>query len=131
MSIFIDTSAFYALASSSDEFHDYAKKTYKKLLEDNKHLITTSYIFIETMALIHRRLGFETLEAFVNSIRESVEIIWVDKYLHENAWQKLKTKKSENISFVDCVSFLVMHEKNIKEVLANDIHFKNERFLLL
>lgn len=102
MSVFIDTSAFYALASSSDEFHDYAKKTYRKLLENNKHLITTSYVFIETIALIHRRLGFEALEAFVNSIQESVEIIWVDKHLHEKSWRKLKTKKSENISFVDC-----------------------------
>ena len=131
MSIFVDTSAFYALTSSSDEFHDYAKRIYQKLLENNKHLITTSYVFIETIALIHRRLGFEVLETFINSIQESVEIIWIDKYLHEAGWKKLKTRRSESLSFVDCVSFLVMYEKKIKEVLANDPHFKKEGFILL
>jgi predicted nucleic acid-binding protein len=44
MNTFVDTSAFYALASSSDEFHDSAKKTYQRLLYNDEQLVTTSYI---------------------------------------------------------------------------------------
>ena len=130
MSVYIDTSAFYALASSSDVFHDSAKKIYQRLLQDNKHLITTSYVLIETIALIHRRLGFEVLETFVDSIQEVVEIIWVDKDLHEAGWKKLETRRGKDDSLVDCVSFLAMHEKKIKDVFANDPHFKREGFIL-
>lgn len=130
MSIFVDTSAFYALTSASDEFHGSAKKIYQRLLQDNERLITTSYVLIETMALIHRRLGFEVLEMFMNSIQETIEIIWVDKDLHERGWKELKTRKSENVSMVDCLSFLAMREKKIKEVFANDPHFKKEEFIV-
>ncbi len=56
--VIIDTSAFYALMSANDSFHRRAADTYERLIDREQELWTTSYALVETMALVHRRLGF-------------------------------------------------------------------------
>ena len=41
--ILIDTSAFYALISTSDEFHERATALYTDLIDQRANLYTTSY----------------------------------------------------------------------------------------
>jgi hypothetical protein len=66
--VLVDTSAFYALLSSTDEFDERARTAYERLLDREQELWTTSYILVEMAALTHRRLGFEALETFVRSV---------------------------------------------------------------
>lgn len=128
MKVFVDTSAFYALASATDEFHHRAREIYKELLAEDAKLLTSSYVLVESFALIQSRLGFEVLRAFVNSIQDLVEIVWVDEDLHWKAWKSLQEKKTA--SFVDCTSFLIAREKKAR-VFAFDEDFAEEGFTLL
>lgn len=57
MSVFVDTSAWFALASATDQDHQAARAIYRDLVDRNEVLVTTSYALAETMALIQYRLG--------------------------------------------------------------------------
>ena len=128
MKVFFDTSAFYALASATDEFHDRAREIYKDILTKGFELLTSSYVLVEIFALIQNRLGFTVLEKFVESIEGIFSIYWVDEKLHRKAWQLLKEK--QKISFVDCSSFLIA-EKTGATIFAFDPDFKAQGFKVL
>jgi uncharacterized protein len=95
--ILIDTLAFYALISDTDEFHQRAVSTYAELIDQRAELYTTSYVLVETKALIHRRLGFRSLPDFIDSMRESVSVMGIDRHTHWRSWEILKFCSSEDL----------------------------------
>ena len=100
-SIMIDTSAFYALASEADEFHDSAVSIYEDLMEREQVLWTTSYALVETIALVHRRLGFDTLSQLLAVIESNVEVFWIDSSLHSTAMREFTSSEGRGLSLVD------------------------------
>ena len=62
--VLIDTSALYAIRSATDLFHDRASAAFERLKDTNPELWATSYTLVETVALLHRRLGFEVVSEF-------------------------------------------------------------------
>jgi len=46
MKTFVDTSAFYALADTTDRHHSVARKIYEELI-GKEELITTDYVLLE------------------------------------------------------------------------------------
>jgi len=61
MSLFVDTSAFFAVLDGSDLHHPKARQIWKNLIESNEDLISTSYVLVETFALVQSRLGMEAV----------------------------------------------------------------------
>lgn len=99
--VLIDTSAFYALISASDDFHNEARQTYEGLIDREQELWTTSYILVEMTALVHRRLGFDPLRTFMEGIENIVQVFWVDRTVHNEAWKQLLASHGAGLSFVD------------------------------
>ncbi len=128
--ILIDTSAFYALVSASDEFHPKAKAIYGRLVDEKAELYTSSYIFVESTALIHHRLGFRALKTFVDSVRESLHFLWVDRRTHWQAWETLKETSGRGLSFVDCTT-VVLAKALSASVFAFDEDFRQQNIPLL
>jgi predicted nucleic acid-binding protein len=56
MKIFVDTSAFYALADEDDRYHHQAEEFYSSVITRDQ-LVTTDYILVECWFLIGSRLG--------------------------------------------------------------------------
>lgn len=123
--VLVDTSAFYALISSSDEFHQRAGAIYTDLVDRQVDLYTTSYVLVEFMALIHRRLGFSVLDNFVNTVRDVVTVLWVDSLNHWEAWDLLKARQGRGLSFVDCTTLVLARSLNAK-LFAFDEDFIRE-----
>ena len=100
--ILVDTSAFYALRSATDLFHNRARVAYERLLDREQELWTTSYTLVETVALMHRRLGFEVVSAFSEwSRRSNLQVHWIDKRMHDEAWDRFMAEQGRGLSFVD------------------------------
>ena len=133
MRVFFDTSAFYALASQTDIHHQAAKAFYEEAFVNTEEIqfVTSSYILVESFALIQNRLGFSVLKKFAQSIQGFVNIIWVGQEEHEFAWKFLLTRKDKNVSFVDCVSFILMKREGISTAFSFDSDFKIEGFKLV
>ncbi len=100
--VLIDTSAFYALRSASDLFHSRASDAYERLLDREQELWTTSYTLVETVALLHRRLGFEVVSEFSEwRDRSGLEVLWIDSRMHAEAWDRFMAERGQGLSFVD------------------------------
>ena len=69
--IFVDTSAIFALADELDIHHQEAKRLFDALLRTERRRVTHSYVLIESMALLQRRLGREQAMEFATVRRRS------------------------------------------------------------
>jgi len=123
--VFIDTSAVLALMVGSDRAHRSAVAAFEKLRNRQAELVTTSYVLVETYALLDRRLGREAVLDFRESFAPLVRVIWVDGELHERGLDRLG-KSSHSLSLVDAVSFETIREYRILEAFAFDRHFERE-----
>jgi len=120
-----DTSAFYALVSDADEFHQRATGIYADLTDQRAEVYTTSYVLVECMALIQRRLGFSALDRFVDWAKDAIIVLWIDERSHRSAWEIMKTREGKGLSFVDC-TVLVLARSLTAKVFAFDQGFTRE-----
>ena len=110
--VVVDTSAFYALISASDEFHDSSVAAYERLVDRDLELWTTSHALVETIALVHRRLGFETLSQLLAVIESNVQVFWIDSSLHSTAMREFTSSAGRGLSLVDWTIVLVARIKS-------------------
>ena len=123
--ILVDTSAIFALLSPDDRFHAQSRNAFSEFVERGDQLYTTSYVLVESSALIHRRLGFEVLRAFIQSIQGLWETIWIDRSTHETIWDRMRAKEGVRLSLVDW-SVIVSAERTRSAIFAFDSDFSLE-----
>src|SRR3990170_2025119 len=105
MSIFVDTSAFYAIIDNTDKQHDTAVSTWQKLLGNSEELVTSSYVLSEMIALLHGRFGTATVRRFVKDNLPAVKIEWVSFELYFSALgSMLAIPGKSGPSLTDCVN---------------------------
>ncbi len=120
--ILVDTSAIYAIVSLSDRFHAQAREIYSELLERGDRLYITSYVLVESSALIHRRLGSESLRAFIESIQGIWETLWIYQSTHEQLWNRMRAQGDSRLSLVDW-SVIVSAENTRSTIFTFDSDF--------
>lgn len=122
-SVVIDTSAFYALVSLEDRFHSQAHTVLRLLIADERPLVTTSYVLVETQALIMRRFGFRTVSEWMSSVLSLVEFVWINHESHHEAWTKVEEQGGSGLSLVDWTVALEAHRRNAS-IFAFDRGFR-------
>ncbi|NIA28792.1 MAG: PIN domain-containing protein [Actinobacteria bacterium] len=132
MTIFVDTSALFAVLDSEDNNHNTAKEIWLKLLANESKLLCSNYILVESFALIQRRLGIEAVSVFQNAILPVVNTFWIDEQLHLAATSVVVLAASRRkLSLVDCSSFIIMRKLSIETAFTFDKHFLEEGFTCL
>ncbi|MGO8759850.1 MAG: type II toxin-antitoxin system VapC family toxin [Terracidiphilus sp.] len=125
MSLFVDTSIWYAAVDSSDRDNNRAKA----ILKSDEPLVISDLILVEAWMLLSRRLGREVAERFWGGLRESaVAIETVGPADLEAAWQIGISWRDQDFSIVDCTSFAVMRRLGIERAASLDDHFAVYRF---
>lgn len=130
MSVFVDTSAWFALASVTDQDHKAARAIWRDLVDRNEALVTTSYALAETMGLIQHRLGWKPLELFATAAR-TVDVVWIDETRHREAEALVFARRRRAINVVDAAGFVVMRALGLDTAFAYDEDFAREGFRLL
>lgn len=72
MTVFVDTSALYALIDADDDNHAAASTRFAALR--GQELISHSYVLVETLALVGRRLPWAARETFIDTILPLVDV---------------------------------------------------------
>lgn len=129
--VFVDTSAILALLNPADLHHDRAHLSFGELRDTEAELVTTSFVLIEAYALIGRRMGLEAVRAFRSDFAPLLEVLWVDRELHESGLDLLLDRQQRHLSLVDAVSFLAIRQDRIDRVFAFDRHFNREGFSMV
>ena len=128
MKIFVDTSAFYALADEDDRHHSQARDFYSSVIQ-RFQLVTTDYILVECWFLMSGRLGRRAAVEFWEGLRLGiVELIKVEPQDLEKAYQIIRKYHDQELSLVDATSFAVMEREGIETVFAFDPDFQVYRF---
>jgi uncharacterized protein len=126
--VYIDTSAFLAVLDKDDDNHENSKKKWISILDSKEKLICSSYVLVETCALLQSRLGIEALRAFHDDIIPILDIKWIDDYVHNIGMNAVLAANRRQLSLVDCVSFAVMRRLGIDKVFTLDSHFFEQSF---
>ena len=75
MIVFADTSALFALLVRDDRMHLKARKNFAWFAAQGVQLITSSYVLVETIALLQRRIGLPAVNDFNAKIAPVLEIV--------------------------------------------------------
>ena len=128
MTVFVDTSALFALLDADDQHHSHARSAWTRLIEDEERLTTSNYVLVETYALVRSRLGVAALRALVEDLVPILDVLWLDTDLHEHASAALLAAGRRRLSLVDCTSFVLMRHHGFQRVFAYDRHFTDQGF---
>ncbi|MFW6089721.1 MAG: type II toxin-antitoxin system VapC family toxin, partial [Gemmatimonadota bacterium] len=120
MTTFVDTSAIYAILDADDEFHDRARRSWAELLSNGATLLTTSYVLVETFALVQARLGMDAVRGLSDHLLPAIRTIEVTLDDHDGAVQALLAASRRDLSLVDCTSFLVMRRLGVRSAFTFD-----------
>lgn len=124
--VFTDTSALFALLHQQDENHMRATRAFATLRARQAPLVSTSYVVVETYALLARRLGLDAVAGFRTEFAPLLDIVWVDEPLHEAGLDLMMDRRQRLLSLVDAVSFALIRRDRLLEAFAFDEHFDQQ-----
>ena len=125
MTIFVDTSSFYAAADSSDRSHERAKR----VLGAGEPLVTSDHVLAEAWLLLRHRLGRPAAIEFWEAIRAGASAVeHVGPADLEVAWNIAAEYEDQDFSLVDMTSFAVMQRIGVLRAASLDDDFAIFRF---
>lgn len=125
MSIFVDTSVWYAAADAGESSNQRAKQ----ILARGEPMITSDHVLAETWRLLRSRISRNAANRFWEGLRGGVAMVeCVSPADLETAWQIGMAYADQDFSLVDCTSFAVMRRLGIERVASFDHHFAIFRY---
>ena len=125
MSLFVDSSVWYAAADAGDVGNSRAQE----VLSQGERLVTTDHVLVETWLLVRHRLRRHAAERFWEGLRAGVAAIeCVTSADLEAAWAIGDAFSDQEFSIVDRTSFAVMERLGIRRAASFDDDFSSYRF---
>src|SRR3990172_3592459 len=125
MSLFVDTSVWYAAADAGDVGNGRARE----VLSRGDRLVTTDHVLVETWLLLRHRVHRQAAERFWEGLRAGVAAVEsVTSADLEGAWAIGEAFSDQEFSIVDRTSFAVMERRGIRRAASFDHDFSIYRF---
>lgn len=130
-SIFLDTGAILALALPGDKYHIAVVSAVGNLAD--AHIVTTEAVLTEVCSFLAHHSVRNLAVRAINEIRsdDTIEVIPASSDLFERAYTLFAKRTDKDWSLVDCLSFEVMHLRQITQALTTDKHFLQAGFDVL
>jgi predicted nucleic acid-binding protein len=123
--LFVDTGGWLLLADESERLHRPAVEAKNAWLEEGGVLLSTNYVFDETLTTLRARLGLDVAEKWWKRVEGSPRVRW--EWLTPGHVDKAAAMffrwHDKPFSFTDCTSFVVMRERRVGVALTSDHHF--------
>jgi len=125
MSVFVDSSAWFAAANVKDRNNAAAKR----LLAASGNLITTDYVLVESWLLMRRQIHRQAADGYWQGIRGGLAVVEkVDLADLDAAWAIGEAFPDQDFSIVDRTSFVVMERLGLTRVASFDSDFAIYRY---
>jgi uncharacterized protein len=125
MSLFVDSSVWYAGVDASDLDNSRAKA----ILATDESFVTTDHVLLETWFQLRNHIHRKAAERFWEGLRSgiaAVEPVGIADL--ETAWQIGVSFPDQDFSLVDRTSFAVMRRLGIERAASFDNHFAVFRY---
>jgi len=126
--IFLDTSAVFAVLDPDDESHLPALAAWNRVLTEDEPIVTTSYVLLESFALVQRRLGLDAVRDLSEDWEPILNIVWLEERDHVAGVTALLIAGRRDLSLVDCTSFEIIRRLGIRRCFTFDPHFRDQGF---
>ena len=125
--VFVDTSAWYALAAADDRSHERAVRL---LSEHQGRLTTTDHVLVETWVVARSRRHRSAADELIATILEDnvAEVLTATPNDIVSALRIGEIFADQDFSMIDRTSWAVMERCGISEAVAFDIDFSIYRF---
>lgn len=130
--IYIDTGAFLARYIHRDQYHQQATKFWHHLGDAKESCFTSNFVLDEIFTLLARRAGysFAAQKALTIYSSEVLTILRPDEKDEKEAIELFEKFADQNVSFTDCISFILMRKRKLKRAFSFDKHFELAGFKL-
>jgi hypothetical protein len=120
--IFLDTSAFVALADRRDAQHEAARRLLRSLGRKRRPLLTSTYVIDEVLTLLRMHVSHATAVAVGEVLMRThwCRVVDVSEDTRTAAWQLFVRYADQFFSFTDCTSFALMRTMKIDEAFTFD-----------
>ncbi|HUL38228.1 MAG TPA: PIN domain-containing protein [Thermodesulfobacteriota bacterium] len=129
--IFVDSSAWIALADKDDSHHKEAASGYPSIFKNRKNLITSNLVIAETYIVLLKELRHEAAIEFLERIKASPRILKIcsNEDIETEAEGILAKYIDQDFSYADAVSFVIMKRQKIRKAFCFDKHFVTAGFI--
>lgn len=130
MSVFLDTSALYALADAKDAHHAEARRIVERLKAEGAGLCVHEWIVLESVWLVQKRLGREAavrLGLFFQN-NPILKIHFLDASFLEEVFSRYENRHA--LGMVDAASLLLMERLGLSRAFSFDRGFAAAGFSL-
>jgi predicted nucleic acid-binding protein len=122
--LFVDTSAFFALANLADNHHAEAVAAFESSV-GHDDLKTSDHVVVETWYLIRSRLGRNAAMRFWDGFDGGViTVVGATAEDFRRGREIAQASSDQTFSIVDCTSFALIERLRIRRAFAFDRHFR-------
>lgn len=125
--IFLDTSYVLALVNTADQYHEQARRVAATV---ESPFVTTEAVLVEIGNALSRarwrHLAIDTLHDLRTD--PDIKVVPVSSELFEQAVALFSARSDKEWGLTDCISFVVMEQRNLTQALTTDRHFEQAGF---
>ena len=131
--VFLDTSYAVALSVANDQYHGKAMEIRDWLKTESARIVTTRAILVEIGNFMAKVRYRDAAVALLDVLEKdsSVEIVPLSESLYERAFRLYRERSDKEWSLTDCISFVVMEDRNLTGALTTDEDFEQAGFRAL
>lgn len=128
--LFVDTGFLVALNARRDQWHVAAQTCWRSVLESRASLVTTTFVLDEVVTSLNaRNMHPLAIEVGVQILESPVfTLLHVDDDLLSRGWDYFVRHPDKRYSLTDCISFVVMEQRGLRQALTFDHHFAQAGF---
>ncbi|MBM3861781.1 MAG: type II toxin-antitoxin system VapC family toxin [Verrucomicrobia bacterium] len=128
--VFADAFYFVARLNRRDQHHEHVLKFSQNL---RARLLTSDWVLMEVADALAESECRGRVRDFVLHLRNSsaCEIVPASRELLDRALALYHQHSDKHWTLTDCVSFVIMRERNVTEALTGDKHFEQAGFAAL
>jgi predicted nucleic acid-binding protein len=131
--IFLDTAYAIALSAPTDTHHQQALQLAGRLELQQIPIVTSRAVLLEIGSALaklrYRKAAVQLLQSLEDD--PAVEIVPLSEELYRRALLLFADREDKEWSLTDCLSFLIMQDRQIQAALTTDEHFHQAGFRAL
>ncbi|MCS4034694.1 putative nucleic acid-binding protein [Salinibacter ruber] len=131
--LFVDAQFWIARFHPGDQWHDRAREV--EATVEGRPMVTSEAVLVEFLNFfstfrpaIRREAAHVAAEVHEAS---AIDVVESSSQLFWQAHRLYRQRLDKTYSMVDCMSMVIMRDRDIQEVLTNDDHFAQEGFTIL
>jgi hypothetical protein len=122
---FADTSFWIALSSRRDQYHSQAISWQSTVIRTASSIVTTEPVLWEWLnALADAATRVVAAEGYRRADDSRIEVVPLDPEVNRAAVALYQSRADKDWSLTDCLSFLAMDRRRLREALSTDHHFE-------